>query len=322
MSVGCSEVTHAGPTALALVGPTAAGKTDLGVAVAQQFGLPILCCDSVQVYRGLNIGSAKPSAAQRGLVSHALLDLVEPSACFSAGEYGRRACARIDRTPGLFVGGTGFYLRSAAWSQSGDLAALDLPRADPRRMSFERQWLVREGQTAGAVHAELARRDVATAEHIHPRNVVRALRSLWLCERHGEPVSAVRGRDPPRRRMRLFAVVLDPGRETVDRAIARRTEQMIAAGWVAEVEGLREAGYDGRCEAMRSLGYRQLLEHLEVHTPLAYAVEAIKRATQRYSRKQRTFFRNQFLTDQIVYISRPEEFPYARAEAFLRGRPS
>ncbi|TPV92975.1 MAG: tRNA (adenosine(37)-N6)-dimethylallyltransferase MiaA [Myxococcales bacterium FL481] len=306
------------PRAIALVGPTASGKSALGLQVARRLGLAIWCCDSVQVYRGLDIGSAKPTPEDRAAVPHHLLDLVDPSQTFSAGMYGRLARQRLAQSAGLFVGGTGFYLRAAIWTHSGD-DGQDLARDDPQRGAMEAIWQERERGEPGCTHARLVELDPETAASIHPRNFVRAVRAVWLCERHGEPVSAVRRRDPPRRDARVLAVVLDPGVEAVDAAVDARADAMLAAGWVDEVQRLRSAGYDARYEAMRTLGYRQLLDHLEGRISLEEACAAIKLATRRYARRQRTWFRNQALADEIVYISRPESFPYARVEAFMRG---
>ena len=305
--------------AVALVGPTAGGKSALALQVAQRLDLPILCCDSVQVYLGLDIGSAKPTAEHRALVRHELLDLVGPAESFSAGMYGRAARRRLAVGPGLFVGGTGFYLRAAVWTHSGETDTADLSRDNPARAAMEVQWLAREREDPGCTHARLSALDPVTAAEIHPHNLVRVVRALWLCEQHAEPVSAVRRRDPPRRDARLFCVVLDPGVEIVDAAVDARTDAMLAAGWLGEVEDLRNQGYDARHEAMRSLGYRQLLEHLSGHVTLDEAISATKLATRRYARRQRTFFRHQALADEMMYISRPESFPYAQVEAFLRG---
>ena len=321
--------------ALAIVGPTAAGKSALALRLATQLGLPILCCDSVQVYRGLDIGSAKPSPGDRARAPHHLLDVVDPGADFSAGDYAELARERLDRLgPAIFCGGSGLYLRASAWTHSGDEArssdrALPADRG-PERARFESHWSAREANEPGAVHRELSSRDPETAASIHPKNVVRAIRALWLCERHREPISAVRRRHPPRPLIDLMMVVVDPGVEAVDRAIDRRCEAMLTRGWVAEVEALLAAGYDERHKAMRSLGYRELVDHLSGRTPsLTDAAHAIKRATRKYARRQRTYFRHQFRdllpAEQIVHIEHPEACPASRVEAFLsasKGRAS
>ncbi|MEZ4382824.1 MAG: tRNA (adenosine(37)-N6)-dimethylallyltransferase MiaA [Nannocystaceae bacterium] len=309
-------MTSSLPRALALVGPTAAGKSRLGLAIAERFGVPILCCDSVQVYRGLDIGSAKPSAAERARVRHELLDLVDPDQRFSAGDYATLAHRALERGPGLFVGGTGFYLRSAAWTASGG----EEGDADPAaREAFMAQWESAEARTPGVIHAELTRRDPETAAEIHLRNCVRALRALWLCEVYGRPVSAVRREDPPRLRVDLGLIVLDPGVAIVDAAIDRRCESMLAAGWLGEVEKLLRAGYDARHKAMRSLGYHQLLGVAEGRTDLPAAAASIMAETRRYARRQRTYFRTQLPAPWRVDIDDPAAAPWEAIGRFLAG---
>ncbi len=278
------------PRALAIVGPTASGKSRLALFLAERLGLPVLVCDSVQVYRGLDIGSAKPDAQLRARVPHRLIDLVAPDEEFSAGDYATAALAEVGAGPALFAGGTGFYLRAAAWTHSsGGQGDAD----DEARAVFTAAWEAREQGEPGCVHAALSRADPATAASIHPRNVVRAVRALWLCEAHRGPVSAVRAADPPRPRLDLALVILEPEPVALARAIDDRCDAMMRAGFLAEVEMLREAGYDARRKSMRSLGYRQLLDHLEGHLSLADAVAAIKSETRAYARRQRTFFRHQ-----------------------------
>ncbi|MCB9755639.1 MAG: tRNA (adenosine(37)-N6)-dimethylallyltransferase MiaA [Myxococcales bacterium] len=318
-----SEEAQALPRALAITGPTASGKSRLGLEVAARFGLPILCCDSVQVYRGLDIGSAKPTAVERACAPHHLIDLVRPDEDYSAGDYGRDAheLLRASPRPGLFVGGTGFYLRAALVSQSGASAGADPQLADPKRAAFMDTWERREQDEPGAAHAELARVDPETARAVHPRNVVRAVRALWLCRVHGRPVSAVRREDPPRRLLSLLMIVLDPGVASVDAAIDRRCDNMLAAGWLAEVEKLVAAGYDDRHKAMRSLGYRQLLLHLRGELSLEEAVRTIKAETRRYARRQRTYLRHQLNAETImtVHIESARSFPWGLAEEFVGG---
>ena len=305
------------PRAIAVVGPTAAGKSALGLQIAERYGLSILCCDSVQVYRGLDVGSAKPGPAERARARHELIDLVDPDARFSAGDYARAAAAALGGGPGLFVGGTGLYLRAAAWTMSG--AEIDDESRAPARAAFEGEWSAREASGPGAAHRELTRRDPETAAAIHPRNLVRTLRALWLCEAHGEAVSAVRRRDPPRARLHLAALVIDPGVEAVDRAIDARCDAMLAAGWLAEVEGLRAAGYDARHKAMRSLGYHQLLAHLEGRMSLDAAIAAIKLETRHYARRQRTFFRWQLPAALRFDLADAGACPWAALDGFLAG---
>jgi tRNA dimethylallyltransferase len=328
--------------ALALVGPTAAGKSKLALTLAESIGTSILWWDSVQVYRGLDNGSAKPGAAERARVPHRMLDLVDPDQEFSAGRYAELALTELATAGGkaIICGGTGLYLRATGWTHSGeeptdhadqagqpDEAAQQESQArssdhgDAQRREFEARWMARESSERGAIHRELVERDPETAHAIHPNNAIRALRALWLCERHGEPISAVRRRDPPRERVELLMLVLDPGVEAVDAAIDARCEAMLAAGWVGEVEMLRARGYDARHKAMRSLGYRELLESIEGRCSLDQARVAIRRATRDYARRQRTYFRHQFREllpmERIIHIDHPDATPIARIENFL-----
>jgi tRNA dimethylallyltransferase len=319
------------PRAVAIVGPTASGKSALALELASSLGVSILGCDSVQVYRGLDIGSAKPSPADRSRVSHFGIDLVEPDADFSAGEYGRHARAVLDREgPAIVCGGTGLYLRALGWSHSGDGdedSTGDRARKADRggdREHFEATWHDRENTNPGAVHRALAEVDPATAAQIHPRNVVRAVRALWLCEREGEPISELRRREPPRTLVDLLMVVIDPGVEVVDCAIAARCDAMLDAGWITEVENLRAAGYDARHKSMRSLGYRQLLDHLAGIQPREATRDAIVYATRQYARRQRTYFRHQFRNllppEQIVHVANADACPRATIAALLERR--
>ncbi len=322
-STGEEAREQALPRAVAIVGPTASGKSRVGLELAARLELPIFCCDSVQVYRGLDIGSAKPTAEERVRAPHHLLDLVDPDEDFSAGDYGRRAHALLRElaAPALFVGGTGFYLRAALMSQSGAQAGADPRLRDPERAAFTDTWEQRERTAPGAAHAELTRLDPETARGVHPRNVVRAVRALWLCRVHGRPVSEVRREDPPRRQLSLLMIVLDPGVATVDAAIERRCDAMLAAGWIAEVEKLLAAGYDARHKAMRSLGYRQLVEHLAGRLSLEEAVAAIKAETRRYARRQRTYLRHQLEaeTTMTIHIESARAVPWGQVAEFVGG---
>jgi len=324
--VSAADVVAALPRVLAIVGPTASGKSRLAVWMAERLGWPVLCCDSVQVYRGLDIGSAKAGPELRDRVPHHLLDLVDPDEEFNAGDYATAALAQLTRGPGLFVGGTGFYLRAAAWTYSGDV------ELEGQDQAFTAGWEARERDAPGAVHAELSRVDAITAAAIHPRNVVRSLRALWLCEVSGRPISEVRAADPPRPRLRLGLVVLEPAAAALDRAIDDRCAAMLRAGLVAEVEMLRRGGYDARHKSMRSLGYRQILSHLDGHISLDAAAADIRLATRQYARRQRTYFRGQLVGDNVemrvtvtaplwdpgVDLARETASWWPEVEAFLR----
>lgn len=305
---------------VAVVGPTGAGKGELGLRIAERLGRPILVCDSVKVYRGLDIGSAKPSVEARARVAHHLVDCVDPDQPFTAGDYARRALPLLRETGGIFVGGTGLYLRATAWTQTGaDLPDVGRGVDDPERAAFEATWRAREDAERGAVHRALSAIDEETAAKIHPGNIVRLIRALWLCRVHGGPVSRARREDPPRPRVRLMLLVLDPGAEALDRRIARRVDAMLEAGWLAEVEKLMKAGYDSRHKAMRSLGYRQLVDVVLGRMDIDEAKESIVVATRQYARRQRTYFRHQLPAHAVVHLDDAKRCPWRDVEAFVAG---
>lgn len=305
------------PLALAIVGPTAAGKSRLALEAARRYERPLLVCDSVKVYRGLDIGSAKPSAADRAAVPHRLLDLVDPDQGFSAGDYARAARDVFDREGGIFVGGTGFYLRATAWNH-GRYEGADVSLDDPVRAEFSSVWQARERSQPGAAHRALSAIDPETAASIHPHNLVRIVRALWLCHAQGGPVSRLRKRQSPTPRVRLILVVFDPERDGLVGRIERRVDAMLSAGWLGEVEGLVRCGYDARHKAMRSLGYKQLVDVVLGHTDLATAREDIIRATTRYARRQRTYFRHQLPAERVITVADARACPWEHLDACMR----
>jgi tRNA dimethylallyltransferase len=301
----------------AIVGPTAAGKAALAREVAMRLGREIVVCDSVKVYRGLDVGSAKPLAAERGRVRHHLIDVIDPDAFFSAGRWAQLAAAPAAH--GIVVGGTGFYLRALIEPLAGGGEAIE--RSDPARQAFEGAWSDAERERPGAIHDELARLDPVGAAAIHPRNVVRALRALWLTTRHGEPVSQVRARQQRGQlRADLRYVVVDPGPAALRERIARRVDEMLERGWLGEVEGLLRRGYDERHPAMGSLGYKQLLRVLRDSAPLEEARAEIVRATTQVARRQRTYFRHQ-LPGRRLDVAQITPATAGLVAEFFRGAP-
>lgn len=303
------------PSVVAIVGPTGSGKAALGLEVAERLQLPLLVCDSVKVYRRLDIGSAKPTVEARARAQHHLIDLVEPDAEFTARRYAAAAWGHIERR-GLFVGGTGFYLRAALWRATGegDAGAPTLEGAE--REAFEARWSAAERVEPGATHRALAAIDPQTAAGIHPNNWVRVVRALGLCDAAGGPISAIRASDPPRPRARTLLVWLDPGDALRERQV-RRVDRMLARGWLAEVEALVADGYDERHKSMRSLGYKQLVDVVKGRCGLDAAREDILKATWQYARRQRTYFRHQLPAEDVVHIPEPGAMPWDQVRAFL-----
>lgn len=303
------------PRVVSVVGPTGSGKAALGLEVAQRVGLPIVVCDSVKVYRRLDIGSAKPSAEALSRVPHAMIDVVDPDGTFTARQFATQAWSHLgDR--GLMVGGTGFYLRAALWRATGEGDAGSPTLEGAERERFEARWADAEQAAVGATHRALAEFDPATAQTIHPNNWVRVVRALGLCHAAGGPISALRAADPPQPRARMLFVWLDPG-EALREMQVRRVDHMLERGWLAEVERLVADGYDEHHKSMRSLGYKQLVDVVKGRIGLDAAREAILKATWQYARRQRTYFRHQLPAADVVHIPESGSMPWDKVQAFL-----
>ena len=276
---------------IAILGPTATGKTDLAVRLGQQLDGEVVNADALQVYRGLDIGTAKPPPELRGAVPHHLIDILDPEEVYSAGEFVRRARPLVDeirdrgRVP-ILVGGSGLYLRALLEGLS------PIPASDPEtRRRIERR-CAREGLEK--LYQELVRVDPETARRLAPRDRQRILRALEVATSSGRPLSAWI-RQKPLGGSRLDAVKLgltSPRSILYDR-ISGRVKDMIEQGWVEEVAALLERGVDPRAPAFQAIGYRQIVRHVEGGWSLEAATEDTIRATRRYAKRQMTWFRKE-----------------------------
>ena len=272
---------------IAVVGPTATGKTALGLALAGAVGGEIVGADSRQVYRRMDIGTAKPTPRERNLAPHHLLDVVEPDEPFSLAQYLELATAAVDdiwargRQP-VLVGGSGQYV----WAL---LEGWSVPRLPPQRelrRSLEQQ-AARSG--AEALHRELARIDPQAATAIDPRNVRRVIRALEVHQATGRPISYWQQKAPPH--WDTLVLGLSCPRDELYRRIDARVDAMIEAGLVDEVRGLLAMGYSPELPAMSGIGYREVCQHLAGELDPPTAVARIKTATHRLARQQSTWFR-------------------------------
>ena len=288
-SSGVSSAPEIGaPGPIALVGATATGKTDVGMLLAEALDTEIIGCDSRQVYRRLDIGSAKPTPAERRRVRHHLVDVADPAERYSAARYREDVVALLPafasraRAP-LFVGGTGLYLR----------AALEGLCPAPPALPGLRRWITAIGQTLpGGLHPLLGRVDVTAAARIHPNDGFRLNRALEVYYLSGKTLSEhqQQHRDGrPASAVRIYAIDL-PGAE-IRRRINSRLDAMMAAGFLDEARSLLAAGIDPALPALRAVGYPELFAHLRGETTLDTALEAIRRATWQYARRQLTWFR-------------------------------
>ena len=267
------------------VGPTASGKTALSLAFAERTGGEILCMDSMQVYRGMDIGTAKPTAEERARATHHLLDLVSPSESFSVAEYQRLAQPLLEALPvPILAGGTGLYLKALSLPmQLGETVGNEAVRRRYEAIA------AREGNEA--LHRLLLERDPASAARLHPNDVRRVVRALEVLELTGKPISAqvLPAYEDSPCAFTLFA--LDWPRDVLYRRINRRVDQMMADGLAGEVETLRDAGVPEDAQAMQGLGYKELLSCFRGEMSMEDAVELIKRRTRNYAKRQLTWFR-------------------------------
>ena len=275
---------------ICIVGPTAVGKTEIAIQLAQHLDAEIMSLDSRQIYRGMDIGTAKPTPDQRQAVPHHLIDCVDVDQTFSVAEYQRLADTAIaeirergKRT--MAVGGAGLYFR-------GIIDGLfDGPGADAEI----RAKLQREADEHGnvALHERLRRCDPETANRVHPNNLVRVIRALEVYELTGKPISSLQQQwkmNEPRYPFRAFG--LNMPREVLYRRIEERVDRMVEAGLIEEVKGLLDQGYPRNCVAMQSFGYKELIDYLDGKRTLDEAIALLKQNTRRFAKRQLTWFRN------------------------------
>jgi tRNA dimethylallyltransferase len=272
-----------------VAGPTASGKSALAMRLAAARGGEIVSCDSLQVYRGLDIGSAKPSRADRDAVRHHLLDVVDPDAPFSAADYARLARAAAadiharGRTP-VVAGGTGLYLRALV---SGLFEGPARDEALRRRLEA-----LADRRGDAKLHAILRRVDPESAARIEPRDRVRVVRALEVYRATGRPIGELqRGGGAGLAGFAVKVVVLDPGREALRPAVEARTDAMLAAGLVDETRALL-ARYPG-ARPLDAIGYRQAAAVVRGESDVEKARRDIVVETMRYAKRQRTWFRHQ-----------------------------
>ena len=274
------------PPLVAIIGPTAVGKTAISLRLAETFDGEVVSADSRQIYRGMDIGTAKVSPEERRRVPHHLLDLVDPDQPLTLAEYQKLAYAAIDgilrrgKLP-LLVGGSGLYVQAV-------LEGWTIPRVPPNpalRAALERE---AEERGEAALHRWLAALDPQAAARIDPRNVRRVIRALEVCLTAGQPISELQAKRPPP--YRILRIGLTMPREVLYRRIDERVDRMIALGLVEEVRGLLAKGYGLELPAMSGLGYRQIGLYLRGEMTLEEAVARIKRETRRFVRQQYTWF--------------------------------
>jgi tRNA dimethylallyltransferase len=274
---------------LVIAGPTGVGKSSVALDLAQRLGAEIVGADSVQVFRGMDIGSAKPTREERARVPHHLIDVAEPDASFSAGRYATLAAEAVEAIaargrPVLIVGGGGLYIRALL----GGIATGAESDPEIRRRIAER--LAQEG--VEGVQKRLAEADPEAAGRIHRNDAYRLARALEVFELTGRPLSEIQSDHGWRsRRYAPVWIGLTEERPSLYARIEQRCERMIAQGLLEEVRRLRDAGFSLDLRPMRALGYRQMGDVLRGEKTLEEALAHMKRATRRYAKRQLTWFR-------------------------------
>lgn len=310
------EHERPGPV-LAVMGPTAVGKSSLGMRLARALDGEIVNADALQVYRWLDLGTDKPTPAMRAEIRHHLVDVLDPSEPYSAGEFARLARGAIrdvasrGKLP-IAVGGSGLYLK-ALFEGLSDL---------PRRNELVRSRLKERARVEGVetLHAELAEKDPETAARVAPGDRQRIVRALEIHAVSGRPMSALMAEKPPDfTPVDAVRLGLTLPRAILYDRIADRIQDMVDRGWVEEVSALLDRGVEPSAPAFQAIGYSQIVHYILGRTSLDQAIETTVQATRRYAKRQMTWFRR---VDGIRWIPALEiehQFPILLRELTLGG---
>ena len=293
---------------LCLLGPTAVGKTEIAIELAQRLDAEIISVDSRQIYRQMDIGTAKPTLEERQAARHHLIDCVDISQPFSVADYQSlvdTAIADIQNRGKqvLLVGGAGLYFRAIVDG------LFEGPGADPAL----REQLEQEAaqHSVEVLHERLRVCDPASADRIHPNNIVRVIRALEVYELTGTPVSELQQQwHPEKQRYPFIAFCLTIPRALLYRRIEQRVDIMLANGLIAEVETLLAAGYTRDTVALQSFGYRELIAYLDGNCTYMEAVSQLKQNTRRFAKRQLTWFRKDTRLEWIDRELTPDIVPH------------
>lgn len=305
-----------GPRLVVIVGPTASGKTQLSLELARRVGGEIVSCDSQQVYRGMDIGTGKATAAERAEIPHHVLDVARPDEEMTAARFVALADAAIADIssrgkPVIVCGGTGLYVRTLL------LGLFEGPGANPERRAELTAKIAQSG--LAAMHRWLAEVDPAIAAKIDPHDEKRIVRALEVFLETGVPMSVHQARHdhrslPPR--YPVLKIGLSPERELLYQRIERRVDQMAERGLVAEVEALRAAGHRPPLRSQEAIGYAEIHSVLDGELELPQALEYIKRNSRRYARRQVSWYRSD---QEVRWSPQPDAVDQDELERYLKG---
>ncbi len=290
---------------LAIAGPTASGKTALSIEMAKRYNGEIVSCDSMQIYKYMNIGTAKPTQEEMNGIPHYMIDEISPDESFSVVEYAKRARQYIDdiisrgKLP-VLVGGTGLYLDSVInntkFSESGG--------DEGYRNEL---YALAEKEGNGAVHALLEEIDKESAEKIHENNLRRVIRALEIYKTTGKTMTEVNLESVQEPLYDSLIIGLDVERQMLYERINRRVDIMLEEGLLKEVEEICRMGIDKNTTAMQAIGYKELILYFEGHISLEDAVEKIKQESRRYAKRQMTWLRK---NEKINWIVLQNDYSY------------
>lgn len=272
-----------------IVGPTAVGKTDLSIALAKKLNTEIISADSVQIYEGLDIGSAKPTTSEMQGVAHHLINCVKATASFSVSDFAERASVLIDRLHAegkipIIAGGTGLYVNSLLYEMDFGSSTAD----EAFRIKMER---LAENEGKEAVHKRLETVDPVAAERIHANNLKRVIRALEINHVTGKPMSDFASVPKKTQKYEVILIGLTRSREVLYERINRRVSVMIEAGLIDEVKNLKNSGLDDSFQSMQGIGYKEVLSYIDGKTTYDEMVEAVRQASRNYAKRQMTWFK-------------------------------
>ena len=296
---------------LVVCGATASGKTSLAIQCAKRFNGEIISADALLVYKGLNIGTAKPSVVERDGIPHYMIDVVSPFDSFSVSDYQRLALPIVEKllsegkTP-IICGGTGFYIQSLLYeSQFGGAGADGNVRKKYENLCEE--------HGVQYVHDLLREVDEESANKLHANDVKRVIRALEIYEVTGKPKSLQNDKQIPR--FPFVAISIEHERETLYARINARVQQMFVDGLMEEVQNLLQSGVPATAQCMQGIGYKEIVEGMQTGASVQEMIEIIQKNTRNYAKRQNTFFKR----IQNHYPLRPEEATVGRVETLLNS---
>lgn len=299
---------------LVIVGPTAVGKTSLSIRLAKRFNGEIISCDSMQVYQGMDIGTAKATKQERREVPHHLIDIISPDTPFSVRAFQRLARQKIFEVQSrqclpILVGGTGLYIEAVTYDYQ-------VPPVKQNKELREKYQKIVEEQGRQVLYEKLKRVDPITAKRLHPNDVKRVIRALEVYQVSGKPFSSFSQTKRAYYPSMLWIGLTMP-RELLYKRINLRVDQMIEDGLVEEVKRLQEKGFDQELTSMQAIGYKEILSYLKGEISLEEAIRLIKRGTRKYAKRQFSWFKRM---PNIHWFDVTKNEVYEEIQQFVAGK--